>query len=242
MFKTILMVAVVVVSGVAHAKKPKEMTDADYKNALACLDKLNSSNPYKWTSGSSPYTYDEATRDHFIVLGRENAFVRFGSTSPERCGFKMIHDRVRDCVQISDESGAEIVTMKYVYPDPAKVACDKRNLNSTTKYKYNSAETCTKISNQDLKSILQKQILTNTEKLIVEKKMSRQDFDATFRSSCESVHNKLWDGVGMDFGAVVSNAVNKVQAAPAVSDAYKASDIESTPAGEDEGVAPAVKK
>lgn len=209
---------VVVLANIAQAKEAQELTKQAYKEAINCLNTINASNPYVWQSGSSPYAYESKTRDHFVVLGRDGAFVRFGDNVHEKCDFQMIHNSTRDCVKIMDTDGNEIVTMKYNYKDAAKQACNTNNPNSTTKYKYNSNNPCTELPYSEMGKILQKQIAVNTEKLIVEKHLSRNDFDKQFRKSCESIYNKLWDGVGSDFGATVNQAFKKVKQQAAQSD------------------------
>lgn len=211
MFKLIPMMIVVAISSAAHAKKAKEVTEQDYKAAVACLEKIDSSYKYNWRSGASPYTYDAKSKDHFVVIAKENAFVRFGSSKPQKCEFKMSHTPARDCIKITNSDGSEVVTMKYSYKEEGKQACNPKNPDSTTKYKYDSAAPCTDLSYNEMGQLLQKQILVNIEKLIVENKLSRSDFDAQYRKDCESVHKKLWDKIGMDFGATVSYAVKKAK-------------------------------
>lgn len=231
MLKKWVVVGIIGFTSFAYAKK--EMTEKTYPEALACLEKMNAAHPYNWLKGASPYAYDAKTKDHFIVLGKENAFVRFGATKPQKCDFNMDHNSTRDCVKIMDESGGEVVTMKFKYADTSKTACDTKNPNSTTKYKYNAEKACADISMKELGQILQKQILVNTEKLIVEKNLSRADFDSQYRKDCESVHNKIWDGIGSDYGATVSYAVKKAKDESAK---VQRDDSDKGTAGQKEGV------
>lgn len=214
MLKKFVMLGIVGFTSFAQAKR--EMTAEIYPAVLFCLNKLNAAHPYVWKSGSSPYAVDTTSQDHFIVLGRENAFVRFGTTKQQKCAFNMIHNATRDCVKIMNESGSEIVAMKYQHTDRTKTACNATNPESTTNYTYNPEKPCTDLSMKDLGQILQKQILVNIQKLITETDISRKDFNAQYEKDCGAVHNKIWDGIGSDYGATVSNAFKTATAGRSV--------------------------
>lgn len=223
MTKISVLIGSMLVSSSAFAASTAEQ---DYQAALACLQNLNQAYQYQWTSGSSPSTYDATSGDTFIVVAGENAgFVRFGTTTPEpqRCTFKSIHNATRDCVKIQDANGQDIVVMKYVYPpEKNREACNPNNADSTTRFLYSADSGCEPVSYEKMGPLLQKQIASNTRKMIVEKAMTRKSFDSAHRSACEGIHNtlrkKYSPGVGSDYGAVVNDAVREV---PVVADPAK---------------------